>query len=181
MTTITPTPQKLSLYDMCASAQEAMAELNDLNEDEEISPQERATRIAAVLERLGQAQDLIPQKVSSVIGFVRTEKYRADMVRREITRLKAKVEVHERNIESTENGYLLPCLKMMPDGKYKDHLFSAYVGKSKSVDIIDEEALGDAWCRITREPAKDVIKAALKDGIEVTGARLKENESVQIR
>jgi hypothetical protein len=40
------------------------------------------------------------------------------------------------------------------------------------VQITDEDAIPDAYCRIKREPSKTLIKEALLDGEEVPGAVL---------
>lgn len=42
----------------------------------------------------------------------------------------------------------------------------------RAVQITDEDAIPDAYCRIKREPSKTLIKEALLDGEEVPGAIL---------
>ena len=53
--------------------------------------------------------------------------------------------------------------------------------KSESVEIDDIDALDDRFKRIKIEPDKTAIKTALKIGEKVEGARLVENQNLQIK
>ena len=55
--------------------------------------------------------------------------------------------------------------------------------KSKAVEIIDESALPEMFLRVktTKEPNKKAISDALKGGAEISGARLVENTSINIK
>lgn len=54
---------------------------------------------------------------------------------------------------------------------------------SKKVEITDENALSELFVRVktVREPDKKAIGDALKKGAEISGARLVENQSIQIK
>ena len=53
--------------------------------------------------------------------------------------------------------------------------------KSESVEVDDIDALDDRFKRIKIEPDKTAIKTALKLGEKVEGARLVENQNLQIK
>ena len=53
--------------------------------------------------------------------------------------------------------------------------------KSESVEIDDIDALDDRFKRVKIEPDKTAIKTALKIGEKVEGARLVENQNLQIK
>lgn len=55
--------------------------------------------------------------------------------------------------------------------------------RSKKVEITDENALSELFVRVktVREPDKKAIGDALKKGAEISGARLVENQSIQIK
>jgi hypothetical protein len=52
---------------------------------------------------------------------------------------------------------------------------------SQSVVIEDDAAIPEEFMRIKKEPMKDELKKALKDGSEFAGVHLVTNESVILR
>ena len=64
--------------------------------------------------------------------------------------------------------------------KYKTQLFTLSFRKSESVEV-DETLLPDEYKKVEYSPDKTKIKEALKQGIDVTGATIVTNQSLQIR
>lgn len=64
----------------------------------------------------------------------------------------------------------------LPEGKV------SVVNSPEKVIIIDETAIPDAFCRITKEPNKTAIKNALKSGTIIPGASLSNGgTTIQVR
>lgn len=65
--------------------------------------------------------------------------------------------------------------------KYKTERISIYYTHPESVEIMDADAIPDAFCKIVKEPSKTAIKEALKAGKTVPGAALTKGTSMVIR
>lgn len=72
-------------------------------------------------------------------------------------------------------------LKILGKDKVKTSLHSVYFLKTQVVDIQDEAKIPDKYIENTPKILRTNIKEAIKNGEEVTGAALKENESLVIR
>ena len=64
---------------------------------------------------------------------------------------------------------------------YETALFKLSLRKSQSVEITDESEVPDEFWAIKKEISKSVISQAIKDGLEVPGATMKENYGLQIK
>lgn len=65
--------------------------------------------------------------------------------------------------------------------KIKAGTFTVSVRKSECVDIPDISKIPKKYCNVTVSPDKTAIKAALKQGLKVSGAEIVSRESVQIK
>ncbi|MDR3012614.1 MAG: siphovirus Gp157 family protein [Chitinispirillales bacterium] len=65
--------------------------------------------------------------------------------------------------------------------KYKWPQLEISRRKTEAVDIVSATLIPDEYCRITREPSKSAIKAALKYGGGVPGAELVTRFNIQIK
>ncbi len=64
---------------------------------------------------------------------------------------------------------------------YETALFKLSLRKSQSVEITDENEVPDEFWDIKKEISKSTISQAIKDGLEVPGATMKENYGLQIK
>lgn len=64
---------------------------------------------------------------------------------------------------------------------YETALFKLSLRKSQSVEITDENEVPDEFWAIKKEISKSTISQAIKDGLEVPGAKMKENYGLQIK
>jgi hypothetical protein len=64
---------------------------------------------------------------------------------------------------------------------YETALFKLSLRKSQSVEITNENEVPDEFWAIKKEISKSTISQAIKDGLEVPGATMKENYGLQIK
>jgi hypothetical protein len=109
-----------------------------------------------------------------------------DIIASEIKRLQALKKTKENSVsrlkESLTNAMLV-FGEQDDKGirRYKTPTLSLSTRKSESVSIDDEKAILSRYIITKHEVSKSLISEALKSGIEVDGASLKINYSVQIR
>lgn len=88
----------------------------------------------------------------------------------------------ERNAEFLKNR-LEKSMLLLNKMEFKDTKISITFRKSSQVEIIDESKLAKDYIveKITYTPSKTAIKEAIKNGIEVDGAKLVETQNIQIK
>jgi hypothetical protein len=64
---------------------------------------------------------------------------------------------------------------------FETALFKLSLRKSQSVEITNENDVPDEFWAIKKEISKSIISQAIKDGLEVPGATMKENYGLQIK
>ena len=66
--------------------------------------------------------------------------------------------------------------------KLKTALHSIHIRRGASIEVLDEKEIPECYMReMPKQPDKNAIKAALKEGREVPGARLVQAESLMIK
>jgi len=65
--------------------------------------------------------------------------------------------------------------------KYETPLFKLSIRNSKSVYVYEENEIPDEFWVVKKEVSKTLISNAIKDGIEVPGAQMNLNQSLQIK
>lgn len=97
-------------------------------------------------------------------------------------RLKTKRQAVENKLEWLKT-YLKDCMKLIGKTKFKSGMFNFSIQKNPvSVNITDKKILPEDY--LIPQPPKvnnTTLKKALKDGIEVPGAELKQTEGLRIR
>lgn len=100
----------------------------------------------------------------------------------EENRLKTKRQAVENKLEWLKT-YLKDCMKLIGKTKFKSGMFNFSIQKNPvSVNITNKKILPEDY--LIPQPPKvnnTTLKKALKDGIEVPGAELKQTEGVRIR
>lgn len=97
-------------------------------------------------------------------------------------RLKTKRQAVENKLEWLKT-YLKDCMKLTGKTKFKSGVFKFSIQKNPvSVNITNKKIIPEDYL-ISRPPKVNntLLKKALKDGIEVPGAELKQTEGVRIR
>ena len=101
-------------------------------------------------------------------------------VNEEIKRLQEFKKSMENNAERLKRNMEM-LLKEMKDNRLKTNKFSLSLRKSTSVQIEDETLIPPQFIRTKSEVIKTDIAKLLKDGAQIPGASLVENQSLQIK
>jgi len=99
---------------------------------------------------------------------------------KEIKRLQAKKTAIKNNKERLKS-MMLNAIKTSNQSKIKTDLYSFNIRKSEAVNILDEEKIGRKYMKATYKISLSDIKKDIKDGVEVAGAKIKKNESLNIK
>lgn len=160
----------LAAEDVIKEINMLLAEYPQLAEDEELLKDtlEGNTRLHEIMEKFLSAlreNETLAEAVSQRVGKLRERQtrltHRANFYRALMLRL-----LERTGIKSVA----------LPEAKI------SVVNAQTKVVILDEAAIPDSFCRITREPNKNAIKHALKSGTNIPGATLSNGgSSIQVR
>lgn len=153
---------------------EAMIELQNIADNDELDDE----ILRDTFEGLDGAFE---DKADQWARFIKDEEAEIDAIDNEIERLKAKKERKKNTVDKMRlnlSGYMRAANKT----KFKTVLYNFGFRKSQAVEIVNEEDLPE-WALIPQpaKVSKTEIKEHLKAGETVPGAKLVENESLQIR
>ncbi len=160
----------MNLYEITREA----LELASLLETEELTPE--------LEEMLVINQEQLQAKAGNYAKVIANIQGDMDAIDAEIKRLKAMKESKERVIdrlkEAVKNAMLVSGID-----KIQSPLFSLSLRRSESVEVNLPEALPLDWQvkKVTITADKVGIKQAIKEGHSITGARIIENFSLQIK
>lgn len=126
---------------------------------------------------LDQTEELLESKLESCAWMMRNLELEAEAYKAEAKRLADKQKSRERAAERLKK-YIAFCLREQP---LKTKNFSFSFRKSEAVEILDEAALPEEYLRVKTEVNKELIKQKLKNGIQIEGAALLTNLSLQIK
>lgn len=157
-----------SLYEMTESAKY----LYSLLENDEIDEQ----TVADTLESIG-----VNEKLESYV-------YVQKQFESDLAAYKAEKERIEKKMKTCQNAIdrmkttVIEFMSVTGLNKAKAGTFDLSIRKSESVNILDESKISDEWLK-PQPPKIDKagIKKALKDGEEISGAVLVENNSLIVR
>jgi hypothetical protein len=123
----------------------------------------------------------LADKVHGLCCVIRNTEGEAMAIDAEIKRLTAKKKALENKVENL-TSYLEYNLKSSDSREVKTSIFTVKFAKTpEAVKILDESALPANMMRVKTEPDKTAIKAAIKGGREVPGARLEVGERLVIK
>lgn len=153
---------------------EAMIELQNIADNDELDDE----ILRDTFEGLDGAFE---DKADQWARFIKDEEAEIDAISNEIDRLKAKKERKQKTVDKMRlnlSGYMRAANKT----KFKTVLYNFGFRKSQAVEIVNEEELPE-WALIPQpaKVSKTEIKEHLKAGETVPGAKLVENESLQIK
>lgn len=147
-----------------------------------------ATEFADVLDRIdpetgelppeyGAARELVERKGAAVAAYIAQREMEADAIEARLKEIAKRTKAMRARAAHLRK-YMADCMKAahITEIRSDDQLLyvKMYEGRDEAVDIYDEAMLGDELMRVTvkREPDKTAIKAAIKAGQDVQGARL---------
>lgn len=168
-----------SLYALGIQAQEISGELalaaELLGTDD---PQQEETAIALIeqyLEAQGHTQSLITAKADNICNFIDSLRATAEFRRNQAKRLAELAEADAKRAQSLTDYMLNVLTRLYPEQpSFSLPTHELKSRRSEAVEIEDEELIPDDLFRTktTRSPDKTAIKAAIKGGQEIVGARL---------
>lgn len=119
--------------------------------------------------------------IDDVVKAIRNKQAEAEAFKAEADRLIEKKQAAEKAVDSMKK-LILDYLRATDQKKTGTGLFTVSRRSSKSCELTDETKIPEQY--LIPQPAKidkKAILAELKEGKEITGARLKENESIMIK
>lgn len=131
---------------------------------------------------LDSIEDAIENKAENIAKLIRNLESDVSAYREEEERLKTKRQAAENKVKWLKT-YLEDNMKLTGKTKFKSGMFNFSIQKNPaSVNITDERILPEDYL-IQQPPKVDktLLKEALKNGVEVPGAELKQTEGLRIR
>ncbi len=134
-----------------------------------------------LLKELIEAQTQSLEKISDIIKYIKHLEYFISNAKEEKKRIDDLQKKAEKRIENIKS-FVSPFIKEYHDGKLDAGTFRLSFRKSESVEV-DNWFNDEKYCDVVIEhkPRKAEIKAAIKKGIDVPGARLIQKENLQIK
>ena len=157
----------MNLYELSVSFQEV--------QNMELDPE-------VMKDTLDSIEGTLESKLENTTKVIRNRKARITALKAEENRLK-KARQSEENAVKWLETYVKDSLKLIGKNKYEAGMFKLSIQKNPlSVNITDENILPEDYL-IPQPPKVDKtsLKEALKNGIEVPGAELKQTEGLRIR
>lgn len=130
------------------------------------------------VDKLNELQMLGSDKVENIALYIKNLKAEGSAIKAEKDKLGKRQKVCENKVASLEH-YLQSYLR---GEKFKTPKVSISYRKSETVVVDDPAKLAGEYLKYA-EPTvnKTAIKAVIKSGIVVTGARLQQNQNIQIK
>jgi hypothetical protein len=140
-----------------------------------------------IMEDLAIRRENFQHKAEAYSKFILKLESEADIAAAEIKRIQAikktKDNTSTRLRETLRDALMVFGNENPKTGNkaYETALFKLSLRKSHSVEITDESEVPDEFWAIKKEISKSTISQAIKDGLEVPGATMKENYGLQIK
>jgi hypothetical protein len=140
-----------------------------------------------IMEDLAIRRENFQHKAEAYSKFILKLESEADIAAAEIKRIqaikKSKDNTATRLRETLRDALMVFGNENPKTGNkaYETALFKLSLRKSQSVEITDENEVPDEFWAIKKEISKSTISQAIKDGLEVPGAKMKENYGLQIK
>lgn len=125
----------------------------------------------------------IENKGDGIIKFIRNEESSIKVIDEEIKRLQALKKSKNNKIKNMKN-YLMHCMQLMNVRKIEGNLGRISIRKNPvSLGILDESLIPEYFIQeeVVKNVNKTLIKDTLKDGKDVPGCTLIQNESITIK
>lgn len=135
-----------------------------------------------VAEQLKMTGEELDQKIKGVGIVYKQLVADAKMLKEEEENLVARRKRAERNAEMLKSR-LESSMLLLNKTEFKDTKVNISFRKSTKVEIVDESKLSKDYIveKVTYTPSKTAIMEALKNGVNVEGAKLVESQNIQIK
>lgn len=161
----------ITLFDAAQAVREAV---NQVDQD-----------TGEICEAYAASRELFEHKAVACVAYAVEENHSIDAARAMLKAMQARLDAREKRLTRFE-VYLGDCMKAtgMMEVKHEHGLFSArlYLSRDESVELEDGAQFPPALCNDPRPlaPSKAKIKAAIKAGEAVAGARLVRKDRLAI-
>jgi hypothetical protein len=140
----------------------------------------------AILEELAISRDNFAHKAEGYTKLILKWESESEAASAEIKRIQALKKTKDNAIARLRDTLLQALMVFGSEDskgvkRYETALLKLSTRRSAAVEITDETALPDEAFVIKREVSKTAIKRLLEDGMEIDGAAIKENVSLQIK
>lgn len=166
----------MTLYEINAQIEDAIeAMLNSIDAETGEVDEEAASAV----KNLQVAQK---EKLDNIGAYIKNLKVEIAALKAEADALKKRAEQKNKDLEKLK-AYVTDCMGAENLERFESTRVKFSFRKSETVQISDENALPLQWKRekVTFEPDKEKIKAALKDGVDVPGAEIIEKNNLQVK
>lgn len=160
----------MNLYEISAQLSEAL-------ENVEVNPDTGEVSGVEALDALDQAFE---DKAEGLACYIKGLAAEAEAIKTEKATLAKRQQLTEKKTERLK-AYLAGCMNDAGKTKLRTPRCSISFRKSERVEAPDANALPKEFQRITTEPDKAALKAALKDGQKIEGAWLETRMSILVR
>lgn len=141
---------------------------------------ETAEDMKALEDTISSIADAIEVKGENYAKLIKCLDADNEGIQKEIKRLQ-KVKKANENLANRLKANMDESLKAIGSDKLKCGTFTFSYRKTKSVEILDLDALPSDYKAIEYKPDKNAIKKAINDGEPVAGAALVEKNTLQLR
>lgn len=141
---------------------------------------ETAEDMQALEDTISSIADAIEVKGENYAKLIKCLDADNEGIKKEISRLQKAKKANE-NLVNRLKANMDESLKAVGSDKLKCGTFTFSYRKTKSVEILDLDALPSNYKAIEYKPDKTAIKKAINDGEAVAGAALVEKNTLQLR
>lgn len=161
------------------SLYEISSELESLMSEAEMHAADNDGVLPDILsEKIDSLEMQKSEKIGNIARFIKNLTAEAGMVDAEAKALSARKKSVSNKAEWLKK-YLANFVGV--GQKYADENVSIGWRKSVSTIIDDADLVPDEYCKIERKVSATDVKKAIVSGIEISGAHLQENQSIQIK
>lgn len=158
--------QKVSLYNILEAE-----EFIDRMKDEDDTELEEYSKTLAIQEK---------NKVNAIVGFLRETEITAESAEMESKRLAEIAKFYKNRVERVKKSVAW-AMESHGVEKIETDMFRLSFRKSEAIVVDDVERLQDEYVVVKKQADKTAIKKAIKDGINVEGARVIVNNNLIIK
>lgn len=134
-----------------------------------------------VQQTLDEIDEKIEIKADNIAKLIKSLEGQESICKSEEERIYKRRKSIENRIRNLK-AYLQEAMIATDKRKFKTDLFSFNIQKNRaSLNILDEEKVPEEFVEYERKILKDKIRNAIKEGLEVDYAEMRQSESIRIR
>lgn len=139
-----------------------------------------------IMEDLAIRRENFKSKAEAYAKFILKLESEAEQAAAEIKRIQTLKKAKENTVQRLKDTLLAALMVFTEEDakgirRYETPLAKLSTRKSQSVEILDDTIIPDEFWVIKKEVSKSTISQSIKDGLQVSGAQLKENIGLSIR